>query len=169
MSNNLYEVLTLEEKKLRELLSLLDKQYKLILNKDIFGMEAIVEEIKVKNKEVAEIEVDRRRFLGHTSIKDYILNSNNSNLDNKNTILYAHSRLDKTMFGSLSKVLNSNWYTNKDNQVIKLSTPQENTLWRMFSTYTIPAESYYIQNSFKIQGKHRIPSFTFINFSAFCK
>lgn len=82
MSNNLYEVLTLEEKKLRELLSLLDKQYKLILNKDIFGMEAIVEEIKVKNKEVAEIEVNRRRVLGNTSIKDYILNSNNSNLDN---------------------------------------------------------------------------------------
>ena len=81
MSNNLYEVLTLEEKKLKELLSLLDKQYKLILNRDIFGMEAIVEEIKVKNKEVAETEVDRRRFLGNTSIKDYILNSNNSNLD----------------------------------------------------------------------------------------
>ena len=82
MSNKLYEVITLEEKKLRELLSLLDKQYKLILNRNIFGMEAIVEEIKVKNKEVAEIEVDRRRFLGNTSIKDYILNSNNSNLDN---------------------------------------------------------------------------------------
>lgn len=82
MSNKLYEVITLEEKKLRELLSLLDKQYKLILNRDIFGMEAIVEEIKVKNKEVAEIEVNRRRVLGNTSIKDYILNSNNSNLDN---------------------------------------------------------------------------------------
>lgn len=82
MSNKLYEVITLEEKKLRELLSLLDKQYNLILNRDIFGMEAIVEEIKVKNKEVAEIEVNRRRVLGNTSIKDYILNSNNSNLDN---------------------------------------------------------------------------------------
>ncbi len=82
MSNKLYEVITLEEKKLRELLSLLDKQYKLILNRDIFGMEAIVEEIKVKNKEVAEFEVNRRRVLGNTSIKDYILNSNNSNLDN---------------------------------------------------------------------------------------
>ena len=82
MSNKIKDILTLEEELLRELLSLLDKQYKLILNKDIFGMESIVEEIKLKNKEVAEIEVDRRRILGNTSIKDYIANSNNSDLDN---------------------------------------------------------------------------------------
>ena len=36
MESNLKAVLTLEEEKLRELLALLDKQYKLILDKDIF-------------------------------------------------------------------------------------------------------------------------------------
>ena len=81
MNNNLKEVLTLEEKKLKELLSLLEKQYKLILSKDIFGMESIVEEIKVKNKELAESEVERRRFLGNLSIKEYIESSNNVELD----------------------------------------------------------------------------------------
>ena len=82
MNNKLKDVLTIEEEKLRELLSLLDKQHKLILNKDIFGMESIVEEIQVKNKEVAEAEVERRRFLGNTSIRDYINNSNSEDLDN---------------------------------------------------------------------------------------
>jgi len=82
MESNLKAVLTLEEEKLRELLALLDKQYKLILDKDIFGMEAVAEEIRLKNKEVAEVEVNRRRFLGNTSIKDYISNSNSNDLDN---------------------------------------------------------------------------------------
>ncbi|MCF0147953.1 MAG: flagellar protein FlgN [Clostridium sp.] len=82
MVSNLKEVLTLEEEKLRELLALLDKQYKLILGKDIFGMEAVAEEIKLKNKEVAEVEVNRRRILGNTSIRDYISNSNSNDLDN---------------------------------------------------------------------------------------
>lgn len=82
MSTKLKDVLTIEEKKLKELLALLDKQYKLILNKDIFGMESIVEEIQVKNKEVAESEVERRRFLGNISIRVYINSSNSNDLDN---------------------------------------------------------------------------------------
>ena len=53
---------------------------------------------------------------------------NTPNFSNKNTIIYAHSRLDKTMFGSLSKVLKSSWYLNKDNHIIKISTPTENSL-----------------------------------------
>ena len=73
---------------------------------------------------------------------------NNNNLDNKNTILYAHSRLDKTMFGSLSKVLKSEWHANKDNHIIRISTDNENTLWQIFSVYKIKEESYYITTDF---------------------
>ena len=67
---------------------------------------------------------------------------------NQNTIIYAHSRLTGTMFGSLKNILNSSWYTNKDNYIIRLSTPTENTMWQVFSVYTIPKESYYITPSF---------------------
>ena len=81
MINNLIEVLKEEEKELNELLILLDKQYKLIINKDIFGMEAIVEEIKLKNKTVAESEVNRRKVLGKESIKDIIITSKNEELE----------------------------------------------------------------------------------------
>ena len=73
---------------------------------------------------------------------------NNPSFSNKNTIIYAHSRLDKTMFGSLSKVLKSSWYNNKDNHIIKISTPTENSLWQIFSVYKIEEETYYITTDF---------------------
>ena len=79
--SSLKEILIVEGKRLEELLVLLDKQYKLILNKDVFNMEAITEEIQLKNKEVAEAEVQRRKFLGNTSIREYVNNSNDSELD----------------------------------------------------------------------------------------
>ena len=75
-------------------------------------------------------------------------------INNKNTILYAHSRLDKTMFGSLSKVLKSSWYNNKDNHIIRLSTDTENTLWQIFSVYKIPEESYYITTNFNTNEEY---------------
>lgn len=81
MINNLIEVLKVELKELNELLILLDKQYKLIINKDVFGMESLVEEIKLKNKTVAESEVNRRKVLGKESIKDIILSSKNEELE----------------------------------------------------------------------------------------
>ncbi|MDB1941288.1 MULTISPECIES: flagellar export chaperone FlgN [Clostridium] len=83
MINNLRDILYDEEKELKELLILLDKQYKLIIAKDIFGMESIVEDIKQKNKDVAEIEVTRRRLLGNQSIKEVILNSKDEELENE--------------------------------------------------------------------------------------
>lgn len=83
MINNLRDILYYEEKELKELLILLDKQYKLIIAKDIFGMESIVEDIKQKNKDVAEIEVSRRRLLGNQSIKEVILNSKDEELENE--------------------------------------------------------------------------------------
>ena len=74
---------------------------------------------------------------------------NNPKLQDKNNIIYAHSRLDKTMFGSLSKVLKSNWYTNKENHIIRISTPDEDSLWQIFSVYVIKEETYYITTSFQ--------------------
>lgn len=98
---------------------------------------------------------DNSYYLNHSFDKKYneagwvfLDYRNNKNLNNRNTILYAHSRLDKTMFGSLSKVLKSSWYNNKDNHIIRLSTDTENTLWQIFSVYKIPEESYYITTNF---------------------
>lgn len=73
---------------------------------------------------------------------------NNMTSFDKNTVIYGHGRYDSTMFGSLKNILNSKWYNNKDNHIIKLSTPKENTLWQVFSVYTIEKESYYITTQF---------------------
>ena len=74
---------------------------------------------------------------------------NDINNLSKNNIIYAHSRLDKTMFGSLKNILKSNWYNDTDNHIIKLSTEPENTLWQVFSVYHIKTENYYITTDFK--------------------
>lgn len=74
---------------------------------------------------------------------------NNSKDFDKNTIIYGHSRYDKSMFGSLRNITKKSWYDNKSNHIIKFSTPTENTLWQVFSTYTIKAESYYITTDFE--------------------
>lgn len=73
---------------------------------------------------------------------------NNKNEYSKNTILYAHGRMDNTMFGSLRKIITSGWLNNKDNYVVKLSTETENTLWQVFSVYKILTTNDYIQVEF---------------------
>lgn len=105
---------------------------------------------------------DNNYYLTHSFDKKYneagwvfLDYRNDKNLSNKNNILYAHSRLDKTMFGSLSKTLKSNWYNNKDNHIIRLSTEAENTMWQIFSVYKIPEETYYITTNFNSDNDYQ--------------
>ena len=79
--------------------------------------------------------------------------NNVSNFD-KNTILYAHGRVDGTMFGSLKNIIKSNWYNVKSNHVVKLSTEYENTLWQVFSIYRIPQTSDYLNINFSSDEKY---------------
>lgn len=65
-----------------------------------------------------------------------------------NTIIYAHGRLNNTMFGSLRNVVKSSWYSNTQNYVVKISTEYENTLWQVFSTYRIKTTDDYLQVDF---------------------
>lgn len=74
---------------------------------------------------------------------------NNNTAFDKNTIIYAHNRKDRTMFGTLKNVLASSWYEDINNRVIKMSSENINTLWQIFSVYTIETTSDYIQTSFK--------------------
>lgn len=74
---------------------------------------------------------------------------------NKNTIIYAHSNLDKTMFGSLSSILNPGWFKNEDNGILSFANSTGITHWKIFSVYTIPAESKYIQTAFSNDEEYR--------------
>ena len=73
--------------------------------------------------------------------------NNWSNFD-ENTIIYGHGRLDNTVFGSLRNITKESWLQKKENHLVRLSTPTENTLWQVFSVYTIKAESYYLTTTF---------------------
>lgn len=97
---------------------------------------------------------DNNYYLTHSFDKSYnqagwvFLDYRNNLKDDKNTIIYAHGRLDNSMFGSLRNILTNGWLNNTNNHVIRLSTEIENTLWQVFSTYRIPTTSDYIQTEF---------------------
>ena len=73
---------------------------------------------------------------------------NNINSLDKNTIIYAHARVNQYMFGTLKNTLKSSWLNNTNNHVIKISTQNTNTLWQVFSVYHIPTTNDYIQTEF---------------------
>lgn len=73
---------------------------------------------------------------------------NNTDLNDKNNIIYAHGRYDKTMFGTLRNALTNGWLKNKNNFVIKIATPNGSSLWQVFSIYHIPTTSDYLQINF---------------------
>ena len=98
---------------------------------------------------------DNDYYLNHSFDKSYngagwvFLDYRNNKDDfNQNTIIYAHGRLNKTMFGTLRNILNSSWLEETNNHVIKLSTEYENTLWQVISVYKIPETDDYLQINF---------------------
>ena len=104
---------------------------------------------------------DNKYYLAHSFNKSYneagwvFLDYRNNGTNNKNTIIYAHSRTDKTMFGTLRKVLNNGWINNTNNYVIKISTEKENSLWQIFSIYHIPTTNDYLQTEFKDEREYQ--------------
>ena len=104
---------------------------------------------------------DNKYYLTHSFNKSYnnagwvFLDYRNNNINNRNTIIYAHGRTDKTMFGTLRKVLNNGWINNTNNYVIKISTEKENSLWQIFSIYHIPTTNDYLQTEFKDEKEYQ--------------
>ena len=104
---------------------------------------------------------DNDYYLTHSFNKSYngggwvFLDYRNNGTNNKNTILYAHGRSDKTMFGTLKNVLNNGWLNNTNNYVIKISTETENSLWQVFSVYRIPTTSDYLQTNFNDETEYQ--------------
>ena len=56
---------------------------------------------------------------------------------------------NKTMFGSVPSMLNNSYLNNSQNNYIKISTPSSNSVWKVFSIYTIEPEVYYLKTNFK--------------------
>ena len=98
---------------------------------------------------------DNEYYLNHSFKREkngagWVFLDSRNNIENldKNTIIYAHGRIDSIMFGTLKNITKSSWYENKDNHIIRMSTEAHNTLWQVFSVYHIKTTSDYIVNNF---------------------
>ena len=56
--------------------------------------------------------------------------------------------LDGSMFGSLSDVFKKDFFTQEENNYIKIYTPNKILTYQIFSYYTIEKEEYYITTDF---------------------
>ena len=105
---------------------------------------------------------DNQYYLVHSFAKKknnagWIFLDYRNDLDNqdKNTIIYGHARLDKSMFGTLKNTLEKSWYKNKENQIITLTTPNREYKFQTFSTYHIKTEDYYITTDFSNEKEYK--------------
>lgn len=121
--------------------------------------------IKVNNTNVNYSVVqhnDNEYYLRHDFNKKYNINGwvyadyrDDFEYFGSNTIIYAHNMTDRSMFGSLVWCLKDSWYTNSENHYIKMSTPKANTVWKIFSIYTIKPEVYYLRTYFESEEEHK--------------
>ena len=98
---------------------------------------------------------DNSFYLNHSFDKSYNsfgwIFANYSNIfdgSDKNITLFGHAMRDGSMFGSLKNVLTDDWHNNTENLSIIFITEKETSLYQVFSTYKVEAESYYINNNF---------------------
>ena len=65
-----------------------------------------------------------------------------------NTIIYGHSMLNGTMFGTLKKTLNKSWRKNEDNLIISLTTDKGTFKFKIFSIYKVDYTTDYLKVKF---------------------
>lgn len=121
--------------------------------------------IKVNNTKVNYSVVqhnDNEYYLKHDFNKNYNINGwvygdyrDDFRYFGTNTIIYAHNLTNRTMFGSLAWCLKESWYKNEENHYIKISTQHSNTVWKIFSIYTIKPEVYYLKTYFDSNEEHQ--------------
>ena len=99
---------------------------------------------------------DKTKNSGGWLFMDY---RNDKNEYGRNTIIYGHNMKNQTMFGTLKNLLSKNWYNTEENRIIKMSSEKYNTLWQIYSVYTLETTSDYIQTEFESDDEYQ----TFIN------
>ena len=65
-----------------------------------------------------------------------------------NNIIYGHNMPNKTMFGSLSKVMTSSWRKNKNNLIITYDTLTNNHKFKIFAIYKVDYTTDYLKTKF---------------------
>ena len=104
---------------------------------------------------------DNNYYLDHDFNKyktnvGWIFGDYRSNFENygKNTIIYGHNLINKTMFGSLPRVLKKNWYSKEYNHYVKTATPNSKAVWQVFSVYEIEPVTDYLRTGFSTDSDY---------------
>ena len=96
---------------------------------------------------------DKSKNAGGWVFLDY---RNNSDNQDKNTIIYAHGGLSLAMFGPLKKLYDkTDWFLNKDNHYIKIGTENYNFVYKVFSLYVIDTTNDYLKINFEEDKKYQ--------------
>ncbi len=88
---------------------------------------------------------NKRRSVVGTIFMDY----RNTSFDDRNVVLFGHSNLDRSMFGSLGDVFKQGYFDKEDADIIKIyDTNNKLIKYQIFSYYIIESEEYYITTYF---------------------
>ncbi|MGG7151250.1 flagellar protein FlgN [Clostridium neonatale] len=91
MLNELIGLIKEQDNRLKELMELLQMQYEFIVNKNLFGLEDLVDQINDCSKRVAEVELRRRNLMGNSSLTQFVSEQNNEELKK------AYENIKKTL------------------------------------------------------------------------
>lgn len=80
MINELIKLMIDQDKELKKLSELLDDQREMIIRKDLFGLEKLVDKLIEVSKEIARVEIKRRKLLGGNRVNDVVKDSNDPEL-----------------------------------------------------------------------------------------
>lgn len=115
--------------------------------------------LKVNNTSISYVAVkgaDNSYYLKHNFNKEYnvagwVFVDYRNKLDgtDKNIIIYGHNMRDGSMFGTLKNVLNKDWQENEDNHIVTIVTESKVIKYKVFSSYSIEPEEYYITTGFE--------------------
>ena len=115
--------------------------------------------VKVNNTNIDYVVVkgsNNSYYLNHNfeknwNIAGWIFGDYHNKFDesDKNLIIYGHNTKDGSMFGTLKKILDKDWYENEENHIVVLVTENGQYEYQVFSSYSITPEDYYINTIFK--------------------
>lgn len=148
-----YKVIDIDEKVNTTLGYFIDFNKLKLVNSDVVGY------LQVNGTDIDYPVVQAKNntyYLNHSFDKSFnaagwvFLNSLNR-LDgtDKNLSFFAHARVDGSMFGSLKNTLKKKWQDDEKNREIVFITKDGVSIYRVFSTYKIKSEDYYLQTEFE--------------------
>lgn len=93
----------------------------------------------------------------HNQSGSIFMDYRNNDFKDKNTVIYGHSMLDGTMFGSLREMFKKGYFDTKNNNYIKIyDLNSKEITYQIFSYYIIDTENYYITTTFTTEEQYKL-------------